>query len=154
MSFSGDKSMSILLTKPICIRDEDSITRAHLYIRHLSEMLLSPLPRTPSTSSRTVRPKGYVFPPSLSLSGPSSNDVFVIHLYKSLRCKFLNTRHTFRNTSLHPSPLRPSSRNPRPGGPSLTTTSTTPDSATTDTDHAPFDTPGPRFLCSPPRVRT
>ena len=125
---SQDNQLSILL------RDEDFITRGHLYSRPLSVLLLSLLPHTPSTSLWTTQPKGYVYPPSLLLSGPLLRCISVIHPSEILWCLFLNTQRPSRSTSVHLLPRLTS----HPDSPSSTTTPTI-DGATANTYHTAFD---------------
>ena len=105
VSFSEDRSLSIL-------REEDLITRAHLYLRPLcnttiiatsysfdllvdgtvERVRIPPLPVT-------IRPLAYCC-------------ISVDHLSEYLRRMFLNTQRPSRSTSVHPSPRRLNSRVP------------------------------------------
>ena len=110
------------------------LLRATIYIHALSVLLLSLLPHTPSTSWWTAQPKGYVYPPSLLLSGPLLRCISVIHPSEILWCLFLNTQRPSRSTSVHLLPRLTS----HPDSPSSTTTPTI-DGATANTYHTAFD---------------
>ena len=108
-------------------------------------MLPSSLPRAPSTSSKMVQPKKYVFQSFLLLSGP-----FKIPQARGTSPRTLDippsTPPRIPHRVIYPCAYT------LPTGPPSTTTNL--DGPTANTDRAAFDALRPRSFRSPPRTRT